>query len=94
MEVIIDTSNQPESPNNMKLKSPEEHRKEMLADAITDYLNDQNVSSSELYLTMKEIVIDWSKYHQEQAQKSQQVVDFMCGRLTPSKKHGNLDALD
>lgn len=94
MEVIINNSNQTEFPNNMKLKSPEEARKDQLQDVIEDYLNDQSVTSSELYLTMKDIVIDWSKYHQEQAQKSQQVVDFMCGRLTPSKKHGDLDSLD
>ncbi|AGG54077.1 hypothetical protein CYXG_00013 [Synechococcus phage S-SSM4] len=78
----------------MKLKSYEEQRKDRLADAIEDYLNDQNVTSSELYLEMKDVVVDWAKYHQEQAQKSQQVVDFMCGRLVPNKKHATLDALD
>ena len=54
----------------MKLKSYEEQRKDRLADAIEDYLNDPNVTSSELYLEMKDVVVDWAKYHQEQAQKS------------------------
>ena len=77
----------------VKLKSYEEQRKDRLADAIEDYLNDQNVTSSELYLEMKDVVIDWEKYHQEQAQKSQQVVDFMCGRLVPNKSMQNLTHL-
>mgnify|MGYP001355004416 CR=1 FL=1 len=77
----------------MKLKSYAEQRKERLQSVVDDYLCDQDVTSSEFYLDLKESIEDWSKYHQEQFQKANKVSDLLDG-LTRPARHGNLDALD
>lgn len=70
-----------------------EQRKERLQSVVDDYLTDQNVTSSEFYLDLKDSIEDWSKYHQEQMQKANKVTDLLDGFIQPAR-HGNLDALD
>ena len=77
----------------MTIESYAEQRKERLQCIVDDYLNDQDVTSSEFYLDLKDSILDWSKYHQEQMQKANSVADLLSGIRQP-ERHGRLDALD
>lgn len=73
----------------------EEQRKNRLDDCVADYLNDQDVSPSDFFYDLLDVVTEWEKYHEEYMQKAQSVKSLICGRQQPtSRKHSRLDALD
>ena len=72
-----------------------EQRKNRLDDCIADYLNDADITPSELYHDLVDVITEWEKYHQEYMQKAQSVKNLIRGIQQPNKrKHNNLDALD
>lgn len=85
----------PEVPAYIHPGSYAEQRKNRLDDCISDYLNDDDITPSDLYHDLIDVVTDWEKYHQQEMQKAQGVKNLIRGIQQPiRKKHAKLDSLD
>ncbi len=70
-------------------------RKDRLDNCIADYLSDDDVTPSDLFHDLMDVMTDWEKYHQENMQKVQSVKNLIRGIQQPNtRKHSDLDALD
>ena len=70
-------------------------RKDRLDDCIADYLSDADITPSDLYNDLMDVMTDWEKYHQENMQQVQAVKNLIRGIQQPTRKrHNELDSLD
>jgi uncharacterized protein (DUF2164 family) len=63
----------------------QKQRKDRLSDAIGDYLTDEDTTSAEFYIELKEEIQCWIDYHQKFLRKAQDIQALVNGHQPMSE---------